>query len=275
MREKFKHINSKDETLDFLSLGITINYNDMRDYEWMYNATNDKITSFSKGIVKKTIPFIFYCSETEATNIKNRFYEHFEKDVLNLQQGYFLINDYRLYGYVTKSVKSNYLSSKRLLYLTIEFTCENANWVKENKHPFYSSKTNDDDQGSTKTYPYKYSYTYGKSKGKETFYVDSLKSCEFKMIVYGSATNPQITINEHLYNVNVSLNEREYLVVDSRNKEIYKVANDGTKTNVFEFRNLENYIFEPMKSGANTVVWSDGFLFDLYVFEERSEPRWD
>lgn len=275
MRENFKHINSKNETLDFLSLGITINYNDMRDYEWMYSATNDKITKFSKGIVKKTIPFIFYCSEAEATNIKNRFYEHFEKDVLNLEQGYFLINDYRLYGYVTKSVKSDYLVSKRLLYLTIEYTCQNPNWVKESEYSLHGSTAIDGSEESTKTYPYTYSYVYGKSTGKETFFVESLKSCEFKMIVYGATTNPQVTINDHLYNVNVSLNDGEYLVIDSRNKEIYKVAIDGTKTNAFDLRNLENYIFEPLLSGTNTIVWSSGFSFDLIVFEERSEPKWD
>ena len=40
MLDKFTHTNSKGETLDFLSLGIFANENELRDYEWSYTTSS-------------------------------------------------------------------------------------------------------------------------------------------------------------------------------------------------------------------------------------------
>ena len=58
MRENLIHVNSRNEVLDFKKLGTLVNYNELRDYEWSYSSENNVITGFTKGIVKKTIPFV-------------------------------------------------------------------------------------------------------------------------------------------------------------------------------------------------------------------------
>ena len=72
MLEKFTHTNSNGETLDFVSMGIYINYNQLRDYEWDVTIENNRIKGFSRGVVKKTIPFVFAVNESQANIIKNK-----------------------------------------------------------------------------------------------------------------------------------------------------------------------------------------------------------
>lgn len=271
MREKLRHVNSENEIIDFHDLGILINYNELRDYEWSVESENDYITGFTRGVVKKTIPFIFYCSESQANEIKNIFYEHFEKDIINRKKGYFMIGDYRYYCYLTKSKKSDYLSSKRLLNLSIEITTDQSFWVRENIYSYmkdiYVSEEN-------KKYPYFYDYVYGEVSGTSEINADILKACDFKLIIYGPVSNPQISINGHLYNVKCDVNLSEYLIIDSQQRTINIVKNNGENINVFNKRNFDSNIFERIKPGASVVSWSGGFGFDLIIYDERSEPKW-
>lgn len=272
MLDRIRHINSANEVLDFNALGIYTNYNDLRDYEWTASAENNYITGLTRGVVKKSIPFIFCCSEEDACKIKNLFYEHFEKDILNREPGYFEINGYRYYCYLTKSKKKEYLVSRRLLKLEVEVTSDYPYWIMENKWS-YSSETTAAGADS-KIYPYQYYYVYGKAPGSESITNDSLKASHFRFIIYGPVSNPEVSVAGHLYNVNCDVGNGEYLVIDSRSREIYIVTISGQKINVFDKRNFNSYIFEAIPVGYNLISWSGGFGFDLTVFDERSEPKW-
>lgn len=63
MLDRIIHVNSNNEVLDFSSLGMYVNYNDLRDFEWQVKTKNDRITGFYKGVVKKTIPFVFLVAD--------------------------------------------------------------------------------------------------------------------------------------------------------------------------------------------------------------------
>lgn len=274
MLEKLKHINSQGEVLDFLPLGIYINYNELRNFEWSVETENDLITEIKRGVVNKTIPFIFYCDEDDAVYIKNQFYEHFEVDVINKKPGYFEINDYRYYCYVTKSKKSNYLKSKRYLEIELQITSDQSKWIKENIYSFTPKQNDSSITDKNKTYPYTYEYMYGNSEGIGEIIIDSLGESNFKIIIYGPVSNPSIMIGDYLYSVNCDVDISEYLLIDSKNREIFITDNIGNKINVFDKRNKENYIFKKIKRGNNQVIWSGGFGFDVIVFDERSEPKW-
>ena len=66
MLDKLIHVNHLNEVLDFNDLHIFNDDNDLRDYEWSVTSANDKITGFTKGIVTKTIPFVFNVSIDRA-----------------------------------------------------------------------------------------------------------------------------------------------------------------------------------------------------------------
>lgn len=269
---KLYHTNSEGETLDFLELGIYITEMSLRDYEWSYESENDIITKFTKGITSRTIPLAFYCDKSKANEIKNTFFEHFEKDIVNFEKGYFQLNDYKFYCYITKNEKDDYLEQANLLKIDVEITTDQPYWVKETTYQFgtYNRLT---DVG--KIYSYTYDYTYGSEIGNANVALDdALNDCNFKMIIYGSVNSPEITIGGWLYAFNVTLSSNEYLVIDSKNKTAIVVDSKGNETNVFNKRNFDYSPFEKLKAGYSSVSWSGSFGFDIITYEERSEPKW-
>ena len=97
---------------------------------------------------------------------------------------------------------------------------------------------------------------------------------QFRMSIYGPVREPLVMINGCRYYVNVLLEENEYLEINSRVGTIYKTLNDGTKENCFHLREMDNAVFTPISPGRNRVSWSGEYRFDLTIFEERSEPKW-
>ena len=50
MLDRITHTNSNNETLDFTSLGIFVNYNELRDYEWEIKSSIIGLQDLQKGL---------------------------------------------------------------------------------------------------------------------------------------------------------------------------------------------------------------------------------
>jgi len=132
MLETFKYINHLNEVIEFGKDGIYVDYNTLRDYSWDITSANNKIASFKKGIVSKTIPIIIKCnSEAEGIEIKNRLFEVFEKDVLAKKNGKIIIGDYYLKCFITGTKKTKYLIDKGYLHLSLTMKTDYPAWIKE------------------------------------------------------------------------------------------------------------------------------------------------
>ena len=59
----------------------------------------------------------------------------------------------------------------------------------------------------------------------------------FRLVVYGVAENPEITIGGHVYSVDVSVAKNEYLTIDSIEKTVVLTKPDGSTVNCFNLRN--------------------------------------
>ena len=270
MLEKFKHVNSKNEVLDFLSLNIFANSNDLRDYQWDYTENYNKITGFYKGIVSKSIPFVFYVDKEKANEIKNKFYEHFDIDVLSNRQGYFVINDYKFYCYATKSAKSNYLENKRLLNIDLDITSDNPYWIKETTKSINFEKQNTSNALKyTFTYPFIYT-----GMNSINFNNDNFVESDAIIRIFGFCDNPLITINNNVYQINITLSDGEYLEIDTENKTIYRYSTVGDKTNIFNLRNKTYDVFKKIPSGVLNVSANGNFKVDIVMIEKRGEPKW-
>lgn len=271
MLEKIRHTNSNNETLDFTALGILVNYNDLRDYEWSVKTNNNRITGFYKGVVKKTIPFVFCVDQQKANEIKNQFYEHFEVDVLRNTKGYFEINGYKYYCYAVKSTKSKYLIDKRLLYLNIEITTDDSYWIKE------TSYTADFSSSSARTvtkYPFTYSFTYSAPKSVNIindFFTDS----HAVIRIYGRCTNPIVNINDNTYQLYVTLSAEEYAEIDTFKRTITKYSSNGLQSNIFNIRNKSYDAFKKIPQGSFDITTVGVEKVDIVLVERRGEPKWD
>lgn len=273
MLDKFTHTNSKGETLDFLSLGIFANENELRDYEWSYTTSDaNRIKRFYKGVVTKTIPFVFLVDTEQAEKIKDKFYEHFDIDVVTQKKGYFTINGYNLYCYAYKSVKSSYTTSKKLLNISLEIVTDEPQWKKETLYCFNFEKGDDID--NELKYTFSYPFVYYSSINNAVLDNKSFIDSNMIIRIYGACINPILRIGNNVYSVSTTLKENEYLEIDTQNKTIFQFDNYGNATNIFNLRNKTYDCFQPITSGQNVVSASDTFKVDIITVEYRGEPKW-
>lgn len=121
-------------------------------------------------------------------------------------------------------------------------------------------------------YDYKYDYFWNHTIGKLDN--DHFAGSDFKIIVYGPCTHPEIRIGENIYRVSATLSDGEYMVIDSRNRTVVKYAINGIVENKFNSRDKENNVFKKIPPGKNSVKWNAQYPFDVILFQERSMPKW-
>lgn len=273
MLESLKYKNHINEVIDFGESGIYVNTSDLRDHEWTVTQKNNKIASLSYGVAKRSLPVTILCSSVEeGIAAKNKLFEVTEKDALAMQPGKIIIGNYYFQCYVTRSKKSDYLINKRYLKAELTLVSDRPYWVRETQLTF--NKQTASAEAAYLDYPFDYAFDYSNSSTAQNLNNTGFVDTSFKIIIYGACTNPKITIGSHVYQVNAKVEAGELLTIDSTTKKIYLTAADGTRTNKFNSRNKESYIFEKIKPGLNSVLWDGSFNFDIIVMEERSEPKW-
>lgn len=274
MLEQLKYKNHVNEVFEFGKNGIFVDMSDIHDYEWTVKAKNNRIASLDYAISKRKLPIVICCdTEEKGIEARNKLLEITEKDVLAMQHGRIIIGSYYFKCFVTKSEKSNYLTSKRLMKLTLTLTTDFPFWVKETTHTFNSSLSAAS-EGKNLDFSFDHPFDYRSSIDSDILNNSGFVPANFRMVIYGPCTNPAVYIADHAYQVNCSVGGNEYLTIDSSLKKVFLTSNTGVVTNMFSKRNRESYIFEKIPSGANTVTWSGDFGFDVILLEERSEPKW-
>lgn len=275
MLDSFVYENHLGQRFEGLKNGVYLNYSDIRDYEWNYETINNKISRFYMDIRSRKIPLVVVGkTDEEATTIKNHLLDLAEADIVAKLPGKIYVGEFYTHGYITGSVKSNYLLTKRLTQLELTMTSDDPKWYKEHQYAFIAGGEEITDSKTGTDYPYDYSYDYGLYLRGRRIACPSVGSHAFRLLVYGPAENPAITINAHTYVVNGRVNAGETLLVDSITKTITLTTANGNKINWFDKRGREDYIFEPIPAGQNIVNWIGTYGFDLTVIEQRSEPRW-
>ena len=273
MLEKLKYMNHLGEVIEFGSGSFYVNENDLHNFSWKVTSKNDRISSFKKSIVNKSLPVIIVCSsKEEGIRKRNQLFEICEKDVLAMQHGRLIIGDYYLKCYVVESKKTDYLTSAGYMKLTLKVSTDFPEWVKETTTAFgYAvGKEKGSDLDFNRDFPSDYTSNLLGIGLINTGFVPS----NFIIRIYGACDNPKITIAGHEYSVNGSCSANEYMTIDSIAKTITNTKADGSIENCFNLRNRDSYIFEKIPVGISNVSSNGDFKFDVTLLEERSEPRW-
>jgi hypothetical protein len=275
MLEKFIFENHLGQRFEGLPNGVYLNYNELRDYSWSYDTINNRISRFYRALKDRKLPLVIKCnSDAEAVAAMNRLHELAEADIEAKIPGKVFVGEYYTSGYITASIKSNYLITKRLCYIELTLTSDDPAWYREQTYIFNPGASNSVGVGGGTDHPYDYPYDYAISFKGRKIMCDSVGSNAFRLLIYGVAVNPSVVIGGHTYAINGTIGEGETLLIDSLTKTITLTTATGTKINWFDKRGREEYIFEPIPAGQNSVSWLGTFSFDLTVIEKRSEPRW-
>lgn len=275
MRIYYQNSNNEKIYLDELPY-MLLSKTSLFDYSWNYVTRGinlPTIAKFSKLMVEKSISVVVSGSTAAEcmTNLDNLL-SKIDIDVINLTKGRLYVGNYYLSCYIVGNTKGDkYININKS---TIELTliAEKGGWIKEVETTFGQATSEDFSGGFD--YPFDYPFDYGNSLTNQLLVNDNYAPSEFEMIIYGSCTNPAVSINDNTYEVEVSLLTGEYLVINSINRKIYRVRNTGQQDNLFDARNRSFDIFQKVPVGSNVVIWDGSFTFSIKLLEERSEPKW-
>lgn len=274
MLEEFIYEDHSGRRFSGREFGVYLNYNDLRDYSWSYDAINNRISRFHRGITNRKLPLTIMCNTVdEAIHVKHKLLEYAEADIAARLPGRVYIGEYYTLGYITSSVKTNYLIDRRYCTIELTLTSDNPHWYREERHVFAAGNESAG-SASGADYPYDYPYDYAVLMNGRRIICDTPTDSAFRLTIYGTATDPTITINGHDYAVIGQVGEGETLTIDSLTKTITLTNRSGQTVNWFDKRDRTDYIFQPIPPGQHIVSWIGDFGFDLTVIEKRSEPKW-
>lgn len=128
-------------------------------------------------------------------------------------------------------------------------------------------------------YGYAYGYPYSEETSRE-IEVDSIVASPFRIIVYGPAVRPSVTVGGNRYRVSTDVPDGGYLLIDSIEGTVTKVARNGYRTNALPDAVLGggvgsgSYIFEDIPAGTSAVSYDGSFGWDLEVYREDGAVPW-
>lgn len=271
MLEAIKYTNHLGETVWFNgSQNIYAKHSELRDYAWSYDFSNDVISNFNhRGISERSFPVRIVGTAEECQIARNRLYEVIDKDTIVSESGTLWFGAYYIKCFISASRKSRYMPDYGDIDLTV--VTDNSYWVKENLQTFGPQNIA---FGLKYNKGYRYRYTDYATNVQVTN--SNIAAMPFKMVIYGACENPEITIGEQTYKINVTLGTSEYLTLTAidQTKTIVMTDSEGNETNIFNKRDKAHDNFKPIPNGTFNVVWDGGFNFDLTVYDRRSEPVW-
>lgn len=270
---EIKYISSNGKEYNLIGEKMRVKSGNYHKYSWGKEVQKSKIgerlLNFTKDPALYGITLIFRGDLEERKEKLDNLRDDFEYDVLNQTAGKFIFGKYYISGFVTESETKVSSIQNNWTEDNIEIYCPYPFWIKETEYHF---KTASVTSTGNKQYPYKYPYRYANGM-KDAYVINGhIAPVHFKLRIYGPCANPFVVIGGHTYRVQTILETGEYLEIDSMSETVIKTKIDGTKVNVFHYRSED--CFKKILPGKQTINWPGQFDFDLILFEERSEPKW-
>lgn len=271
------YVNSNNEKIDLLEPPYMLQTGELFGYKWNYESKQrlgggGKITNIRKDLEERTLTLsiVNYGVENYEEAI-DYLHEITDIDVLKKTPGRLYVGGMYLNCYVTASEKSEWEPEAGYIDVSLTLAVEYPMWVGENPYTFHSFGVSSTDN---KRYYGRYPYRYANGMNNTYIINPHFTNSNFKLIIYGSAVNPMVTIGGVPYLVNVILEEDEYLAIDSRSRTIIKVTKNGERENLYHNRQKGRNFFRKIDPGRQPISWTGKFDFDLIIYEERGEPKW-
>jgi hypothetical protein len=280
-----KYVNHNGKILNLAGDQYVINFDGIFDYDWQYKHTSfgsrgGRITKFYRDMLEKTVK-IYVKAKTQHELDQNlrSFFETVEADVLETIPGRLVLDtEEYLICYLIAS-KKTLGSGVSVMICGAKIVTEIPFWCRDVLYHYGQNVA----AGSPEViidpfldYMYDYDYDYSSGTNVQTITNDFIAGTEgshFEMTIYGYAEQPIVTIGDHPYQVHVTAQAAERIVIDSRTQTVKLHKPNGEIENIYRFRDKENSVFALIPPGVSTV--SANAMFDLVIYQERSEPRWN
>ena len=279
MLEQLKYVNHLGEELAFGRDGLFINENELRDFLWAVTSSNNKISGFNRTMQNKVLPVRIACvSEADGIIKRNALFEIPEKDILALQPGRFELDGYYLTCYINGSKKDRYSISEKYMAVDLNVVIEDPVWIRETKIEIRIDENwKPEYEESAHGYDFPLGFPFGLLPSVNravSIENDAFVESDFRMVVHGPVSYPTVIVNDHEYQVNTNVDDGSTLTIDTSRQKVFITDADGETTSVFNERGRDYYIFQKIPAGNLSIHWDNTFDVDLYLFDERSEPKW-
>lgn len=253
---------------------------DLFEFELSYDTEDEKITEFKKKVV--THELSVNVSDVPGTKWQQAYDEMmaiFLGDVQNKTPGKFYINDCYLSCYVYAATPTESFFDNGWQTVELKIVTDNPVWVWEQMVSIQPIEQNAKTASDARGYSYGYEYSYPVGQSSVRMPVDHYADSDFQMIIYGPASEVNVTIAGHPYAVHYKVESGEYMTIDSRStqpadRRAFLTKSNGEKVNLFNYRDSENSVMKKIPPGEVMIDYSRLYGIDLTLFLERSEPKW-
>lgn len=231
-----------------------------------------RVSDFSRQPAEYDVDLVIYGTPAQRRQLLTALHNDFENDMRKKKTGRIVWGNYYIDCFITQS-QTNPFETWRYLQNTIHIYAPYPFWVQESQ---ITLPVSGEVVSGYLDYPFDYLYDYtapviGEKIIKSDFPFDS----EFRMVIYGLAVNPRITINGYLYALYTTIPQGAYVIIDSKTHSITQYNADGTQSNLFNFRNKTDSIFQKIPGGNLTIAWDASFGVDITIYQEKAEPDFE
>ena len=250
----------------------TANYH---DYSWnpmiREQQYGERVYRFNKQAAYYTTVLDVSGSIAQRKQTLNELHAAFDRDIYNLTPGRIIHGEYYIECYVTFSstgYNDPFTENELSIYCPYPF------WVKEHLYQF-AARESTSEVNEFLDYPYGFEYDFmSATTGQAMVTNEGAGPANFKLIFYGNALNPFISMDGATIGVNTLVGSNDRIEIDSHDHTVYLITNGDEKLNFYNARTKETSIFNKITSGEHSIVWPGTFGFELIIYEERSEPKW-
>lgn len=227
-----------------------------------------RVAGFSRSAAQYKAELLLYGTKEEQEELIDSLHDDFEGDMRRKKTGRIIVEGQYLDCYV---IGVDARHNKGVTTDSIQIYAPYPYWMQEQKIVLDASSI---PAGGFLDFPYDFAYDFtapvmGRKIVKSDFPFDS----EFQMVIYGLAVNPRIVINGYPYTLYATIPQGAYVIVNSKQKSIMMYNVNGTRTDLFNFRNKTESIFQKIPAGDLDIAWDSSYGVDITVFRERSEPK--
>ena len=243
-----------------------------RSWSWKVRGTNleqgTRVSGFTRDAGQYKSELLFFGTKEEQEELVNDLHDDFEGDLRRVQTGRIIVEEQYIDCYITgvdARYKDGCTTDSIQIYAPYPF------WRQEQ---VISLSPSTEQTGGFLDFPFDFPFDFtAPTTGHRTVKSDFPFESEWKMVIYGLAVNPRIVVNGYAYVLYATIPAGAYVVIDSRAKTIMMYNADGTKTDLFNFRNKTNSIFRKIPAGNLEISWNSSYGVDLTIYRERSEPK--
>lgn len=243
-----------------------------RSWSWKPRTTEleqgVRVSGFTRAAAQYKSELLFYGSVEEQTELINDMHDDFEGDMRRKKTGRIIVEGQYLDCYV---IGVDARHNNGVTTDNIQIYAPYPYWMQEQKIVLDASAVTG---GEFLDFPYDFEYDFtAPVMGRKIVKSDFPFTSEFQMVIYGLAVNPRITINDYPYTLYATIPQGAYVIIDSKQKSIMMYNVNGTRTDLFNFRNKTESIFQKIPAGDLDIAWDSSYGVDITVYRERSEPK--